>query len=111
MTTATPVQSKPWSKARDPRTVELSPRTDGTFGALSSDGSTIYTVRSVGTGWQCHCPGYASRETCCHTLAAAAARTCAHCGELTASCETFRNGWDGGRELVLCSACCPAGVK
>jgi hypothetical protein len=35
--TVSPVQSKPRSsKARDPRTVELSARPDGTLGALSS---------------------------------------------------------------------------
>jgi hypothetical protein len=106
---ATPVQHTARRGGRDPETVELSARPDGTFGALSSDGATIYSVRPVGPerGYSCTCRGYTARETCCHTLAAAAARTCAWCDHVGAEVRTYRNGWDNGAELSLCAACHP----
>jgi hypothetical protein len=58
------------SKARDPRTVELSRRADGSYGALSSDMHTVYTVRPAGDGFTCQCKGYAARQSCCHSIAA-----------------------------------------
>lgn len=57
--------------------VELSARADGTYGALSSDGVTIYTLRQVRGVWACTCKGYAARQTCCHSLAVRRATACA----------------------------------
>jgi hypothetical protein len=106
MVTQSPSQ-RTRSQARDPRSVALSPRADGSFGALSSDGVTLYSVRPVADTWQCQCPGYAARQTCCHSLAAAQAAACYWCGHVGADVETFSNGWDGGSDLALCTACSP----
>jgi len=56
---ATPIQHTRSRGGRDPETVELSARPDGTFGALSSNGATIYSVRPVGFGFSCACRGFA----------------------------------------------------
>lgn len=80
MTTTSPRPQS--SKARDPQAVELGYRGDGEFGALSSDGQTVYTVRWLAWGdLTCSCAGYHHRGACCH-VAAVAARfgTCQHCG-------------------------------
>jgi hypothetical protein len=100
------------SKARDPRTFELSARADGSFGALSSDGVSVYSVRQVRGLWSCTCRGFAARERCCHAAAAAHARTCDWCDTTSASVRTWRNGSDAGAEISLCTACFnPQGVK
>jgi hypothetical protein len=109
MTTATPRKS---SKARDPRTVELSARVDGSFGALSSDGVSVYSVRQVRGLWCCQCPGFAARETCCHTLAVSRALVCDWCDSVSAAVTVYLNGSDCGAEIALCSACfSPKGVQ
>jgi hypothetical protein len=74
MATNAPVKSK----ARDPRTVELGYRSPTEFGALSSDGITVYSVRFIAGAWVCMCKGYAARMTCCHSIAAGLPR-CQHC--------------------------------
>lgn len=107
MTTATLTrESTPRrSAARDPRSVVLSARADGSFGALSSDGATIYDVRQVAGEWRCTCRGFAARSTCCHSSAAAQAATCYWCGHVGADVEVYLNGWDNDAELPLCAAC------
>jgi len=108
MTTATPRSQS--SKARDPKSVELGYRSPSEYGALSSDGVTIYTVRLVRGGWTCTCKGYAARQTCCHSLAAALPR-CYHCTS-TEQVSTYVNGWDGGAAMTLCAGCAsPAGAS
>lgn len=105
---ATPVKSK----ARDPKSVELSPRADGSFGALSSDGVTVYSVRLVRGEYRCQCPGFAARERCCHAIAAAHACTCDWCDVVSAGVRTWRNGSDNDNEISLCPSCFnPQGVK
>lgn len=115
MTTATLAPSLPRSKARDPRSVELSRRRDGSYGALSSDGATIYTVRPVGDAWQCQCAGYAARGQCCHVLAVQlATRCCDWCGKVGDVGE-YINGFDSDvlaaepSRLRLCNACLNGG--
>jgi len=101
MTTATPTRK---STARDPQTVELSPRADGSFGALSSDGETIYTVApSRFGGFTCQCAGYSSRQTCCHTLAAALPR-CWQCNTAEAV-HLYRNPYEPETPITLCERC------
>ncbi|HLZ70002.1 MAG TPA: hypothetical protein VKV26_08865 [Dehalococcoidia bacterium] len=91
------------STARDPHTVELGYRSPSEYGALSSDGETVYSVSLVRGGWTCTCKGYAARRTCCHSLAAALPR-CYHCGG-TSGVRTYTNGWDGGAAITLCAGC------
>jgi hypothetical protein len=92
------------SKARDPKLVELSQRPDGSYGALSSDGATIYTVR-VFPVLSCQCKGFAARESCCHVLAAQRyGRPCDWCNRL-GDVVVYANGWDNGAELALCNPC------
>ncbi len=76
MVTATP-RSK--SKARDPRSVELGYRSPTEYGALSSDGETVYSVRLVRGEWVCQCRGFSHYGRCCHAIAATLDR-CNHCG-------------------------------
>ena len=101
MTTAT--LSPKSSKARDPRTVQLSWLSPTSRGALSSDGHTVYHLQQLAVGWSCTCRGYAARQTCCHSLAASLPR-CYHC-DSTADVATYRNGWDNGAAISLCARC------
>ncbi|HLZ72970.1 MAG TPA: hypothetical protein VKV26_23965 [Dehalococcoidia bacterium] len=78
MTTASPAPTSK-STARDPRTVELGYRSPTEYGAPSSDGETVYSVRLVRGTWTCTCKGYVARQTCCHSIAAGLNR-CQHCG-------------------------------
>jgi len=93
----------PRSTARDPRSVELGYRSPTEYGALSSDGATIYTVRLIHGVWTCQCAGYRARQTCCHALAAGLDR-CFWCGA-TERVTTYINRNDNGAELALCAAC------
>jgi SWIM zinc finger len=60
---ATPVQHTARRGGRDPRSVELNPRGHGSFGALSSDGVNIYTVRASPAS--CTCLGWQHYGHCC----------------------------------------------
>ena len=91
------------STGRNPYAVELAPRADGSFGALSSDGDTIYSVRLVAGAWTCQCKGYASRSTCCHTLAAQLPR-CWHCGSAS-DVHLYRNHYEPETPILLCESC------
>ncbi len=99
MSTNAPIKS---SKARDPSTVELGYRSPTEYGALSSDGATVYAVRFIAGAWTCTCTGYAARQTCCHTLAAALPR-CSFC-DRTADVHLYRNPYEAA-PIVLCGAC------
>ncbi len=90
------------STARSPYAVELGYRSPTEYGALSSDGVTIYSVRHVAGAWVCMCKGYSSRQTCCHTLAAALPR-CFHC-DRTEDVHLYRNPYEAA-PIVLCGAC------
>jgi len=74
----TQVQSTRLSKARDPRSVEISYCDATEYGAFSSDGETIYSVRQVRGGWVCHCLGFSRYRPCCHVAAVPLPR-CQHC--------------------------------
>jgi len=100
MTTHAPVKS---SKARSPSTVELGYRSPTEYGALSSDGATVYTVRHVAGAWVCQCKGFAARQTCCHALAAALPR-CYWC-EATGDVHLYRNPYEPETPLTLCTRC------
>lgn len=79
--TQSPVQRTRSRGGQDPRSCELSPRPDGlSFGALSSRGDTIYTVR-VWPRLSCTCPGFQARSSCYHSSAAMMryTRACALC--------------------------------
>jgi len=106
---ATPVQHTARRGGRDPRSVELNARSDGSFGALSSNGVDIYTVRLSPPS--CTCKGFAYYQRCCHVAAAQAARTCLWCGRIGADVAAYANGWDNGAELALCPDCLTPEVK
>lgn len=92
------------SKARDPKSVVLDMRPDGSYGALSSDGSTIYTVK-VFPYLSCTCKGFAARGECCHVKAAQRyGRPCDWCNRL-GDVTVYANGFDAGREIALCNDC------
>lgn len=105
MTTAIPRAPQPTrSKARDPRSVILDMRPDGSYGALSSNGVDIYTVH-VFPQLSCTCKGFAARAECCHVKAAQSyGRPCDWCNRL-GGVIVYRNGFDGGNEIALCNAC------
>lgn len=104
MRTPTQIQSTRPSKARDPYTVQLDRLAGGAFAALSSNGQDWYRVERVGDTWQCSCKGFAARQTCCHSLAAALPR-CEWCLSTT-DVQTYENGFEGlGAEISLCDAC------
>jgi hypothetical protein len=75
----TQIKSTRPSKARDPRSVELGYRSPTEYGALSSNGVDVYTVRLVHGTWTCTCRGFSSRQHCCHAIAASG-DYCNHCG-------------------------------
>lgn len=79
---ATPVQHTARRGGRDPRSVELNPRGHGSFGALSSDGVNIYTVRASPASSTCL--GWQHYGHCCHVTAAQQARTCLWCDHVGA---------------------------
>jgi hypothetical protein len=106
---ATPVQHTARRGGRDPRSVELNARSDGSFGALSSNGVDIYTVRLSPPS--CTCLGWQHYGHCCHVTAAQQARTCLWCDHVGADVAAYANGWDNGAELVLCAACLTPEVK
>jgi hypothetical protein len=86
----------------------VSPRADGSYGVLSSSGETVYTVRLSAEGNTCTCPAGERGVPCYHVAAVClrdAGRVCFWCGHVGADVETFINGWDVGRELVLCPTC------
>ena len=103
MNAPTQIQSTRPSKARDPRSVELGYRSPTEYGALSSDGETVYSVRFIAGAWVCMCKGYAARMTCCR-VAAVLLPHCFHCGD-TEGVAVYTNGWDGGAEILLCASC------
>jgi hypothetical protein len=104
MTTQSPTSQFTRSRGgRDPRSVELNARSDGSFGALSSNGVAIYTVRLSPPS--CTCKGFGYYQRCCHVTAAQQARTCLWCGHVGADIAVYANGWDKGAELALCPAC------
>jgi SWIM zinc finger len=100
---ATPVQCTARRGGRDPVSVELNSRADGSFGAVSCNGQTISTVRLSPAS--CTCLDWQHYERCCHVTAAQQARVCCWCGVTSAAVAVFVNGWDNGAELALCPAC------
>jgi hypothetical protein len=92
------------SKAHPVESVPLVQYASGELMAMSlTTPGQVYTI-TLTPRPSCTCKGWQYRGQCCH-VATAQEKVCYWCDRMDPSVQVYRNGFDGGAPLALCSEC------